>query len=235
MCLLAVAKDRKMTDDEIINSNNSNPHGIGVGWIEPVTRKVCYRKGMSLIEFQEFYKDFDITPHVVHFRYSSIGGICPELTHPFIVSPKSSLQISYRGSKSILFHNGHYSGWKDDLLQTCRGSGTPIPSGRMSDTRALAVVVSVLSENYLEYIDGKYAIISHDGIKKYGEFILSDGIYFSNSSYKSCLIRNTIIPNTETYINHTAGSNSKKDRKYPNENKMTIEAKRDMFDAWNMR
>jgi hypothetical protein len=183
MCLLALARTRKMTNSEVEQSNKSNPHGIGISWVED--GKVIFKKGMTIEQFKPFYESFDHLPHIVHFRFRSAGSTSPELTHPFLATVESPLVLEYEGCDPVLFHNGTESHWKEELTDACLKAGVKIPDGEFSDTRAVAVIVGLLGPNVLKLkFSGRWIYMDTMDIRMFGDFIEDNGALFSNSTYK---------------------------------------------------
>ncbi|WP_211230115.1 hypothetical protein [Desulfovirgula thermocuniculi] len=149
---------------------------------------------MELEEFLRFYETLDAFPHVVHFRAATSGGVCEELTHPFIVDLQSPLRLEWSGKKPLLFHNGVVSNWENLFLRFApdivrelrrRRRASRVPPGPWSDTRAAAVIVALVGEGILPFLGGKYAVLDGGRVKLYGDFPYNErGVYFSNSSFK---------------------------------------------------
>lgn len=192
MCLLALAYKRKITREGGENAFRANPDGAGVGWrIESRTHIV---KGfITSRDFLSFYDEFDVVPHIVHFRLGTSGGRCPELTHPFVVSLTSPLVTEWSGKEPILANNGIVHGWEDTFLRflpdVCRelrrrGRRGKIPPGPWSDTRAAAVIAALVGDEILEFLGGKGVVLGSK-IRLYRDFVYDNGVYFSNPSYRS--------------------------------------------------
>lgn len=188
MCVIAVCKKRKLTDKEVELMWQSNPEGAGLAWAED--GQVHYRKGfMKLRDFKRFYgsREFPF-PHIAHFRITSAGITSPELTHPFIVSHTSPLQLEYHGPDPVLFHNGTYRQWKEVVGATAIATETEIP-GAMNDSRAVAIVTSFIPDMVAHVAAdsaSKFSVIYPDGkVKMYGRWNESDDIDTSNDYWKS--------------------------------------------------
>ena len=146
MCIIAICKERALTQKEIENCWRENHHGAGIAWIE--SGYVHFKKGlMSLKDFLKVYEEVkDKVPHVVHFRYATAGGICKELTHPFEVGLKP-IRLEGR-TRKVLFHNGVVSDWKRlmfSIIDYCMLKGKKFPSGRWSDSRVVATLAGILN------------------------------------------------------------------------------------------
>lgn len=188
MCIIAVCENRKLTYEEFENCFNSNKDGVGVAWFEE--GKNHYIKGfMTLNSAWVAYETVNVFPHVVHFRNGTSGGVCEELTHPFIVSSASPTPSTWSGNKPLLFHNGVYSMWDKDLILFYATTNRKIPGGRWSDTRYIAILCHYLGRHYLKFASsGKYAYFTEEGkCFMYGNYEQdkdAPGVQFSNSDYK---------------------------------------------------
>lgn len=207
MCVIAVCKDRKMTKGEIKASDSRNSDGIGVAWGDG---QFChFKKGMEVEEFKEWYSTFEFRPHVVHFRLSSVGEVCTELTHPFIVSVESTIKLEGKVKSPVLFHNGTFSDWSTWLISLYLKSRRKIPKGPWSDSRVIAVMVHFLGVHVLEVLGGRYAVVHPSGtILTVGSYAsVKDDIEFSSSIgqgetanwHRSFLIKDGVSIGKEVY------------------------------------
>jgi len=190
MCLLAVASKRKMTKEEFNNAWGSNPDGVGIGWYDGT--KSHFVKGlMKQKKAWDYYdKEVNVFPHVIHFRYSSSGGISPDLTHPFIIGKTSHEPTQeYNGTRDMLFHNGVIHDWMN--LLTILALNKIKVNKPYNDTMVLAVLLGFYKlagytyEDFLGDIAGKFVILRKDGLEMYGDFVDEKGISFSNTTYKT--------------------------------------------------
>lgn len=181
MCIIAYCRKRRLSEAEIEKCWRDNPDGAGVAWTEG--QNVCYIKGMQTVnEMVYVLNDERIKlPYVAHFRLATSGTKSMLLTHPFLISPNSPLQIEYKGPASVLFHNGHWTEADEKLLTYCITHNIKIPDGIFSDSRIIAIFARYLGENFLSLISGKFVVVSpRNKIKFYGNFEETDGIMFSN-------------------------------------------------------
>ena len=190
MCIIALCSDRALTDNELENCFDSNSDGAGLAWY--TGSKLNFSKGfMEHEEFIKLYKRHSKSlPHVAHFRVSTSGGVKEELCHPFECSVTASLKLRGTASAPLLFHNGVYSNWEKFLFVTIMPAliekGLPLPDGRWNDTRAIALGISLLGENFLRLMSGKFVLMDSKvkRILHFGDFDEEDGILFSNRGYK---------------------------------------------------
>ena len=201
MCIIA-AKPSGIPmpkEDTLRNMWEANPDGAGFMYPSAVTGKNGKEKPVVQIEkgfmTWEAFKaaldkfasthDMTATPIVMHFRITTHGGTCPELTHPFPVTKSHGVLRKLRSTTPVgIAHNG--------IIHS-------VTAGKdMSDTSEyvasqLAPLHAALprfweSPHALELIrnaiGSKMAILSADGkITTVGDFIEDGGILYSNSSY----------------------------------------------------
>lgn len=189
MCILVIAQERKMTEEEFRNCFASNKDGAGFAWRHK--GKNVYAKGfMSEDEAWKFYcKKVKGLPHIAHFRHSTSGGVSPEMTHPMIVDEASTISLQGKTDKKLVFHNGVWSKWDDFLVDLCLKKGIMIPDGSWNDTRVMAMAVNYLGVNAIKFLDdrSKYAVMMEDGsifLTNRRQFQKEKGILFSNQDYK---------------------------------------------------
>lgn len=150
MCVIAICE--KNVRPSLVQRRqmwDANKDGAGIAWVSKAKRGgVRFIKG--LMTFEEFEAAYATVPvdveAVLHFRISTVGGTSRALTHPFVVSEKSPLALTGR-VPGVWFHNGHWSEWESALLQsTLSTPGGSVPEGRLSDSRAMAVLAARHSE-----------------------------------------------------------------------------------------
>lgn len=193
MCVIAICKDRHLSPDEVRSCWTNNPQGAGIAWAS--RGKVHVIKGlMRLEDLEGVLRERRQLPYIVHFRLTSVGPTCPELTHPFPVLPEVPLDLEWTGAAPALAHNGHVGDWRGRYLQmfpliaeALRERGLParVPSGPWSDTRAIAAIAAAVGEEIIDFLDpGKVAMIWPDGkVRVWGLFVPARGVLFSNYSY----------------------------------------------------
>lgn len=183
MCIICEC-NTKLTKDEFHECFISNSHGAGFAWHADGMNH--YIKGfMTEATAWEAYQSVPV-PHVAHFRLASAGGIHPDLTHPFIVSEDSPIQLTWDGAESLVFHNGTILDWKEMLFAVCMRMGY-MPAGEMSDTRFVAMAMSVLGGDAMRFFSSsKFAVMDEDGvITRYGVWEKDGSNWYSNSGYKT--------------------------------------------------
>jgi hypothetical protein len=184
MCVIALATgNRKMTADEFSNCWLTNNDGFGVAWREHGIVK--YKKGiMKAKEAWYFYKnEVPCVPHTAHFRIATAGGVNPQLTHPFIISPDSPIALEYEGRGPVLFHNGVVSDYRA-LLAIYKSFRRDFDEGAfVSDSRVVAMLVGQVGREILDQIYGKWVLVGPDQTYYWGQFEKEKGIMYSNFSY----------------------------------------------------
>jgi hypothetical protein len=187
MCVIAYSQTgRCLTKDEFENCFDRNRDGVGIAYQK--SGNLHYIKGLMKVETAwDTYQKLKLEGHlhVVHFRIGTAGGKTQELTHPFLVSTKSPLKLSYSGRSSVLFHNGCITRWEDYEMPFFIANKF-FPEGEMSDSRMAAMLVSQLGLKVLTKLSGKFIIFSPDKVwvRSPKDFEVCDGILFSNNSYK---------------------------------------------------
>lgn len=203
-----------MSLDDFNKAFVENPDGVGYSWFQD--GKVHFRKGLMLP--QEAW-DFGLTlklPFTVHFRASSTSLNLPvikELTHPFIVSKDSPLDLE-GAVDSVLFHNGTEHNYKTF------GAAAGIYLNKdeiCSDSRMIARIIADGNERFLQSLNSKFVLadIKQNRFFYYGNFVEENGIWFSNliwrisnvvnhnhskkKTQKSCSNSTTHFTNTYNY------------------------------------
>lgn len=153
MCVIMISSEERPTDEMVKGAWETNDAGGGIAWREDGS--VRWIKGV--MDFQEMADLIKTTPmpFIAHFRIPSNGGKRQDLCHPFPIDKKVPLMLKGRTKGNVLFHNGHWGKWKETMLESVIKSGVPIPTGKWSDTRAMAFTASIYGIGVLEFIDEK--------------------------------------------------------------------------------
>lgn len=193
MCVIfAVPAEKGVfpTEDEILSGELMNDDGGGVAWATGGT--VFWKKGLTGAQVLGMIKEGELKPPcLIHFRISTEGGVCHELTHPFPCTPDAPLILE--GSSTtypLLMHNGTVGRWKDEMKEAViAGRGTiKVPKGKWSDSRALAFFVGLYGDGYLQFLSGltgdRVALLWPNGSIQYtGKWEEKEGFWASNESY----------------------------------------------------
>lgn len=220
MCCL-IACHKRLDLETVKKIWNINDDGGGIGWFEK--DKAKYIKGITSPE--ELFNLIEKTPlpQIVHFRLHSVGGYSGLLTHPFEVTRESKLRLKGEANR-LLFHNGHDSDFNKYIAAANLHQKDKSP---MSDTRAIAMVVSNNNEKFLQVASGKFILLDATchKIKLFGDFTeLPEfpGIAFSNTIWKyrvkvtHCGVSNP-NSNVNAYINAGNKSTESEVNRFENE------------------
>lgn len=189
MCVIMATKDKPIPEEWITKGFEANNHGAGAAWRED--GYVHWKKGLDLDQIQELAAKLT-PPYILHFRIQTVGGVRPELTHPFPIEPTVNLALEGKTKGYVLFHNGGWSNWKSDAkiaasdgIKNGRAKAG-LPIGKWSDTRAMAFMAHVYGLGILEFIDEKVMAFSPDKVDVFGSpWTLLDGIWVSNTNWQS--------------------------------------------------
>jgi len=183
MCIIAICENRALSYPEFETCFNGNRHGAGFAWWDG--EKVSMKKGY--MEIKGAWKAYATVPvpHIAHFRISSSGSVCKELTQPFLCTPESPLVQKWEGDGKLLFHNGTVRDWKQALLSAILATKVK-PDGKMNDSRAGAIMASFIDDTIFDFWTGdRWLLLDKDGYRKYGTWVEGDdGILYSNSGWK---------------------------------------------------
>jgi predicted glutamine amidotransferase len=150
-----------------------NPHGSGLAWLDG--QYVHYEKELTIKQINRQLSRVD-GPAIVHFRIASVGGIKPELCHPFPVTHRADLRQRGR-ARAVLFHNGT---WREHKAASERFS---LSYGRepVSDTRVAASLVARFGFDWLGKADYcRWAMLDGHGIHRIGQWSRLRGCHYSN-------------------------------------------------------
>lgn len=174
MCIIIYSPEGKSISKETLElCGKNNSDGIGFALLAGNMAHVS--KGYETLD--EFKLQWDIThdlniPFVIHFRISTGSEVNSANCHPFDIqnNPK---HLHYK-SERILFHNGIVG------QSTLKQSDTSILADclrGMSLSKADKLLKLFNSSRFLMFWRGKVYL--------YGTWIKDNGLYYSNSSYKS--------------------------------------------------
>jgi hypothetical protein len=121
---------------------------------------------------------------VWHFRSATHGGVSQSLTHPFLISPKAPFSNPLKGvlktGEALLFHNGVEGQAISNLINLLVIKNLRLDDTVMSDSRAIAIAISLVGEVALTLYHSKFALFRADGsITIKGNFTEEDGLLVS--------------------------------------------------------
>jgi hypothetical protein len=178
MCVISVCEFARLTDEQVELQWDANPHGGGAAWRDVVdvnpdtgqpdtdengnpvpTRVVRWTKGKSKEEMVQLNRTLPL-PYILHFRVPSSGtSQAKQACHPFAINAMADCYFDGVTTGGVLFHNGHWNGWKDKLQNISMNRGFFLPSGPWSDSRGLAWAAYHLGPGFVELVDEKIAIL----------------------------------------------------------------------------
>jgi hypothetical protein len=163
MCVIMIASKTRPTEEMVERAWNSNKDGAGIAWEEKDKKgewDVVYEKGIMQVDrIKELCQKLPL-PYVVHFRVASVGGVKPELTHPFPITAEVRLDLRGRTKGGVLFHNGHWGPWNEKALDAAIHSNNVIPSGsHWSDSRAMAWMTHIYGPGFMELLTSQKGVI----------------------------------------------------------------------------
>jgi hypothetical protein len=184
MCQIIASPTGKRISDKILEeSAASNGHGGGLAWLVD-DNKIKFRKGLDVKGVKELLDgEAKGLPWVVHFRIATHGPICDELTHPFTIDARASVECEGEAD-SVLFHNGTFPNWKEYLLQAVASSGTPLPEQPWSDSRAVAFVCHVYGKHVLSILENSSRFLVFDAKEKKDHRIMLWGTWHDYDVFK---------------------------------------------------
>ncbi len=159
----------------------ANPHGGGIAW--RVGKRIRFEKGLGAEEIFEITKH-EQGPFLIHFRIASVGAIKPELCHPFPVGGEASIALSGKAN-SVIAHNGTWVNWHSVITRASKMLDAKMPTGPMSDSRAMAWLVSHVGARAFNGIRfSRFAYFTRNGIKLFGDWHKLDGFSASNLGWR---------------------------------------------------
>jgi len=197
MCVILIPEKKHPSREIIEKCNSKNPDGCSVSWLNK-RGKAQYIKGLKVEELLKIIPDLEF-PYVLHFRYASPGmPINPLFTHPFEVNEESPLRFKGE-TKKLLIHNGTIKEYEWLLA----GAGIDLEKDElMSDTRAIAKVISKNNEKLLWKLPGNFVLVDSvkDKIRMVGDWIHDNGIHYSNMKWKYSGSSSSVNHSSNSYI-----------------------------------
>jgi len=198
MCVIVVSENgSKVSKKDFKEMWARNSHGWGIAWLDPQDGMINVKKGiMTLKEAENFY--YQEVPegvsHIMHFRLTSAGTTCQELTHPFRVDLIDTQELEYKAC-AVLFHNGTVSGYKA-FLPAILTKLEPTEVEKLlnmkdvSDTYLMSIMVRLFSHKILKfYTSSRWAVFTIESgspqIFLYGDFQKYKEFHVSNLSWQA--------------------------------------------------
>lgn len=182
--MIFITETKRPTTEMVLNAWDTNKDGGGVAWRHE--GKVKWMKGITDPDQMVSLSKSLPKPFIMHFRVASVGGVRPDLTHPFIISNESELDLEGESdSDFVLFHNGDWREWRGEMLRAAKMFGARIPDGKFSDSRCMAWLCHHYGPNFVEAINEKVVMLSHDDMKVFtgNGWAEINGVWCSNSYF----------------------------------------------------
>lgn len=196
MCVILVCDKRRPSSSMLKACAAANRDGAGMAWMVNKGNKgndrkhdkpsVRWRKNLTLDEVTVLTKKVAL-PFVVHFRIASIGGVRPELCHPFPVSATETVGPLAGMSDAVLFHNGHWAEWAEPVRNSIIHGNAKMPQGPWSDSRGMAFLAARHGHDFLHLIPKSQRIVLVTGkeITYFGNgWSTVDEVTVSNESWR---------------------------------------------------
>ena len=185
MCVIFIAEKTRPTEEQVAQAFEQNDAGAGIAYRKDGL--VHFEKGLDVNQIKKLCAEVPL-PFIAHFRIPS--GNFPkrdDLCHPFPVEKAAPLMLKGTTKGTVLFHNGHWSRWQEYMLDAVTKSGTKLPHGKWSDSRAMAFLTSIYGLGFIELIpDQKIALFGANGIEVAGTWMpMADGFWASNKSWEN--------------------------------------------------
>jgi hypothetical protein len=188
MCVIFVSSKQRPSEEMIRKAYDHNGHGGGLAWRE--NGSVVWKKGLDLDQMLGYIlQDRIPLPFVAHFRIASVGGIKPELTHPFPIMKNIPLELEGKTKGSVLFHNGHVGDWQALCLAKTLAMpvNMKVPDGPWSDSRGLAWLNLLHGSNINEFVkDQRVVVFGPERVAIYGSgWTQIENVWCSNDFFWS--------------------------------------------------
>jgi predicted glutamine amidotransferase len=235
MCIIiykpeGVVVPEKIFQKWLTNGESGNKDGAGIA--VKVGKRVVWEKGFfKLADTISVAGKYNVAKCalVVHFRTGTSGGQGKELTHPFLISPKRSHKLlagELANNEALIFHNGILSGTgvTYQYYTTRAESDTSTVAENLKAYGKTIATNPKLLTGILNAVEAsqKFLVMSNFGISLTDNFIEENGVFFSNSAYKSSIASVRTIPyRYEFYDPFRKGSIP--ERKYTYSDKFTYE------------
>lgn len=181
--------------DMLKDAERMNDDGMGIAWINK-DKKVQWQKGLNKVsQVMKIIKREKIKfPYIIHCRIASVGDVCPELTHPFEISDNANQNLKGTSDKGVLFHNGTWTEFEDIMIKTLVKKNQRMYKGKNSDSRSMAFLAKMYGIEFLQLIKNqKIAVLTPNGIRRFGSFPQVDKHYCSNDWFDSSSVSQSYI------------------------------------------
>lgn len=179
MCVILACANVFPSREVLWACERRNGDGGGVAWANHGL--VHWEKNLTAAEIHQLIQEQVVTmPAVIHFRLGNVGAICPELCHPFPITPGAELDLQGATRDAVLFHNVTWPDWQayvGDLV------------GSVSDSRVVARQCALQGLDLLDELGGqagRFAVLNVNGeLQRFGPWQPLDGIIYSNLRWQN--------------------------------------------------
>jgi hypothetical protein len=221
MCVISINEYARLTDEQVIQMYEANKSGGGVAWRETDAAGrtvVKWKKGLFKEEMLEANRTLPL-PYVLHFRVPSPDTSSSLLAcHPFQIDSEATVEFEGETDGFVLFHNGHWNGWKDKIQTIALSGYVYVPSGPWSDSRALAWAAHHLGIGFLEMVNEKIVAFGpkDEDIEVFGGWMILENldengkkanILVSNKGWERTVTHYPVVQQHVPVINDTRRSN----------------------------
>lgn len=198
MCIIAYVPGGKKLSEEIIKTMFfNNPDGAGIMWKPNEKEEVQIRKGFMNVE--DLLKAFKEIPQkcerAIHCRIATAGKISVDCCHPFPIRPKvDSMRNAVDKCTNALMHNGviEYANPPMGIKATYSDSMNfsakflfPLSKAGLLDKEFIQTLIESSTPSRLLIMrKGRETLM-------FGNWVFEDGIYYSNTSFKPYIEKNT--------------------------------------------
>lgn len=187
MCVILVARKDRPSPEVVKACYETNADGAGIAFRDPEKpdQLVHWVKGITDLDHVQELVEKAPLPFIVHFRIQTVGGHSKGLTHPFVMTEDSPLDLQGQTTAPLVFHNGTWGAWRSTMFDTVAKAGLKIPTGKWSDSRAMAWLAAFYGLGLFDLINEKVAVISPRHLLVFGEHwsLVPDVGYASNMGW----------------------------------------------------
>lgn len=157
MCVILAPDQKPVTADMIKAAHETNGDGMGVAWRAEVdgVKVVKWKKGITLVDEAVALVEKLPLPYIFHARRQTVGPKVPEMCHPFPVSLDVSLDLEGTTPGAVIFHNGTWKDWSDEMKRAAYLKNIEVPRAPHSDSRIIAWVTHFLGKGFLDELNEK--------------------------------------------------------------------------------
>lgn len=200
MCIISISAIGCDIPDEATRATMWHNNPDGAGFMYAMHNKVHIHKGFMTLKALETalaelpFNPKDV-PFMLHFRIGTHGGNIPENTHPFPITRKvKDMQALEYTCNEAFMHNGIIHSVemsKQNISDTMEYDRQILEPLRRLDKEfyknpALQILIAEsINGSRMVFLNGK------GDIERIGEWVIDEGIVYSNSTYKDYKVKKT--------------------------------------------